>query len=64
MRIYGGPFNRRKGESAQSHCRRCHENYLVNWQREKKSRGEWLSQSEYEKKTGRPGRPDRAQMRW
>ncbi len=52
---YGGPYNRRAGESYDSHNARCYHNHQADWQRAKQSRGEWVPKKEYEKRTGRPG---------
>ena len=49
-------FNRRKGESTEHYNKRAHEEHLKDWSYEKHRKGEWLSKSDYEKKTGKEGK--------
>ena len=51
--------NRGKGESTSAYNARARELHRLDWEREKKSKGQWLSKEEYKKQTGREGKKSR-----
>jgi hypothetical protein len=48
--------DRLKGERWFPYLERAHKIHVQDWVDEKKSKGQWLSKEDFEKKTGRPGR--------
>lgn len=51
-------YDRQKGEPYDDYMERCYMLHLSDFREEKKARGEWIPQEEYEELTGRRGMKD------